>query len=364
MAGSRSTYAAFLLVLGPLFESALSLAVVRFTAQGLGGSVARLLVAAPLLLVGGLGVASLVFSPGPLMGWIMLHFLIAMPLSLVFAFARGHQDLQVEGVAGTGGKLGLIPAVLWSVQGEASAVGAARALVMASTLGWILLLPFLPRMVGRWRRRGSDTGPVASELFVLSTVAFTSLMMLRAPLFGLEALTGGAVVGVFATAQRIVEIGFVAPQAVMLALFPVLAAGRRPPSSIGARMFAGGVASALLITGAAVWVVPRAYPDGSGIVALVVQTAPAIPAVFLGSLFTQMLLARGRARAWLAATVAGATVAIVGVMTMVPLAGASGAAWATVMAEWTVAGLSYWLLRPSPADPAPPEPAPRGPAAP
>ena len=349
-------YAIAMVCVGPLFDTALGMSVVRWAARGDGVPARRVLRAAPAILWVITGIAFAIAPAGSIYRWLAVHFALALPLSLLFAFARGHGDLRVEGVAGSLSKVALVPALLVAIAtGGGDAPAAARAMACSAAVGWLGVIPFAPLLRRRWRELAvrtpspgdGGTRPVG-PVVLLVVVATTGLLMLRVPILLLSRLEGASAAGVFATAQRWVEAGYAVPQAIMLALFPSLAAARSRGGGLrrlGTSFLGLGAALSLALALVARFVIPRVYgPRGLEIAPALLVLALSVPAVCIGTLATQSLAAADRTDAWLGASLAGLGVVVGGSVLLGP-GGPLGVAAACVAAEVTVATVSVALLR-------------------
>lgn len=357
-------YAGFLLVVQPLFETAVTSLLVRAASRGDEATVHRLLTRSLLALLPPVAAAALLAATGslpPAVGWLAGAFALSVPMQLAFAVARGRERFDLEGIAGTLQKGALLPlAALLARAGVADERMPAMALAASMAVGAVAL--GLLGLAGRFpAARGTRDGvavPLVRETILLALLASVGILSLRLDL----ALLGGFVdlraAGLFQTALRWVEIGFVLPYALMLATFPTLAATADPRGELRRALprFAGAaVVGTAVVVVAARLAVPRLYPESGGEIAgLVFWLLPAIPAVAAGTLFGQALVARERTSAALATAGLALAVHALAGLALVPGFGVEGAAVALVAAEiagGTAALLAARRLVPGPGQP-------------
>lgn len=349
-------YALALLLLQPFFDTAVSTTLVQRRAAGDLGAARALLHVAARALAGTLavGACAALIARAPVALLLAAAFALALPLQWAFALFRGRAELEVEGQAGTLAKLLLPPlALAFAACGLRDARLPALALVTSAALGWLALVILFG---ARWRNearrlRGARAAQISPwpTTFDVALLAALGLVALRLDLLLLSAWAPLAEVGRYATASRWVEAAYVAPHALMLAIFPRLAAGRETRAELrrAVRAFAYAAAPVTLAAYAVVrLVVPRAYPaEGDVIAALALRLVPCIPAVFAGTLGAQALVALGHARRAAAVTAAALVVRLAVALVAIPRMGAAGAALACVAGEIGLGAASALALR-------------------
>jgi O-antigen/teichoic acid export membrane protein len=348
-------WAALLLVLQPALEAAAGTLLVRAAARGEGATtrrVARTAVGGVASLAAFLGLLSFgVRALPPVWGWLGAAFAALLPLTLLFASARGRGRFELEGIAGTAQKVFLPPLLLLLAGEGADETLPAKVLLLSALPGWAAAFLVLARRPLPSVPSPSGPAPSAAatvrEAVLLALLAATSFLALRADLGLLGAFRGLRDVGLFATASRWVEAAYVLPFGAMLALFPTLASER--PGAHRLRRAAGLFGAAGLLGGAAVaagalLLAPRLYGDAGGeIAAIVVRLAPAALPVSLSTLFGQALVARERTGLALAAALTSLSAHLAVSVVLIPAFGPAGAAWAAVAGE-TVGAVAAALL--------------------
>lgn len=349
-------WAALLLVLQPALEAAAGTLLVRASARGDGstaGRVARSAASAVAALAALLGLAAFAFrAVAPVWGWLGLSFAGLLPLSLLFAVARGRGRFDLEGIAGTVQKACLPPLLLLLARDGADETLPAKALLLSAVPGWAAAAFLLAR-----RPLGRPAAPLpappvpsatAREALLLAALAATSFLALRADLGLLGALRGLREVGLFATASRWVEAAYVLPYGAMLAFFPTLAAespGAARLRRAGALFAASGWFGGAAVAAGALLLAPRLYAGaGSEIASIVLRLAPAALPVALSTLCGQALVARERTPLALVGALAGLAVHLALSVALIPRLGPAGAAWAAVAGETAGAAAAALLL--------------------
>lgn len=350
-------WAALLLVLQPALEAAAGTLLVRASARGDRGTaarVARAAVGAVAALAALLALSAFALRlVAPVWGWLGLSFAALLPLSLLFAAARGRGRFDLEGIAGTVQKACLPPLLLLLAAEGADETLPAKALLLSAVPGWAAAALLLSRRpLGRPAAPPAEA-PAASatarEALLLAALAAASFLALRADLGLLGAFRDLREVGLFATASRWVEAAHVLPYGAMLAFFPTLAAER--PGAARLRRAAAFFAAAGLLGGAAVaagalLVAPRLYAGPGGeIASVVLRLAPAALPVAVSTLCGQALVARERTPLALVGALAGLAAHLAVSVALVPSLGPAGAAWGTVAGETAGAAAAALLLR-------------------
>ncbi len=346
-------YTVILMVCQPLLDFSLNMVVVKYTARDEPAVVRRAFVFAlgflPLLLVCLYLVALVGPWPHDLVGLLLGAFGLSLSLNLVFSYFRGLEDLQVEGVVGGASKL-LGPLLLFSLV----ALGAggpdpgpwlpALALVGTGVGGWLLLAALYPgrlrAMVATLRAAAATARSGLSlvrEGLALGAVGLVGVLYLRVDVVMLGAMVGEAEVGFYSTASKIVEAAFIVPHVLMLVVFPRLV--KAPDTAPLLRRFSwllGGlsVVAAAGVVALGAWAVPLAYGSSlSRISTMVFALAPTVVPVYLGYLFTQVLVVRDLQGRYLAIAAAGLALNLLLNALLIPLYQGIGAAAATVATE-------------------------------
>jgi O-antigen/teichoic acid export membrane protein len=348
-------WAALLLVLQPALEAAAGTLLVRAAARGDGATTRRVgltaagSVAALAALLGLLALASRV---APVWGWLAVSFAALLPLSLLFATARGRGRFEIEGIAGTVQKACLPPLLLLLAREGIDETLPAKVLLLSAAPGWAVAVLLLARRP--LPAIPPPPGPVPSrartgrEALLLAALAATSFLALRADLGLLGAFRDLRDVGLFATASRWVEAAYVLPFGAMLAFFPTLAAERPDGARLrrAAGLFAAaGVLGGAVVAAAAFVLAPHLYGDaGAEIAATVLLLAPAALPVALSTLCGQALVAREETLLALCAALLSLAVHLAFSLALVPALGPAGAAWAAVAGETAGAAASALLL--------------------
>lgn len=349
-------WAALLLVLQPALEAAAGTLLVRASARGDGptaGRVARAAAGAVAALAALLALAAFAFrAVAPVWGWLGLSFAGLLPLSLLFAAARGRGRFDLEGIAGTVQKACLPPLLLLLARDGADETLPAKVLLLSAVPGWAAAALLLAR-----RPLGRPAAPppaprepsaTAREALLLAALAATSFLALRADLGLLGALRGLREVGLFATASRWVEAAYVLPYGAMLAFFPTLAAERPGAARLrraGALFAASGSLGGAAVAAGALLLGPRLYAGAGGeIASIVLRLAPAALPVALSTLCGQALVARERTPLALVGALAGLAVHLALSVALIPRLGPAGAAWAAVAGETAGAAAAALLL--------------------
>lgn len=346
-------YTVLLVVLQPLLDFSLNMVVVKYTARDDPAVVRRAIFFAvgllPVLLVCLYLVALATSWPADLLGLLLVYFGLSLSLNLVFSYYRGREDLQVEGVVGGLSKL-LGPVLLFGL--VALGVGApdpgpwlpALALVGVGIGGWLLLVVFYP---GRLRTMVAALGAAAPsartgssllrEGLALGAVGLVGVLYLRIDVVMLGAMVGDREVGFYFTATRFLETAFIVPHILMLAVFPRLVkASTIAPLVWRFTWLLGGLslAATAWVVALGHWVVPLIYDSSlTRISTLVYALAPAVLPVFLGYLFTQVLIAKDLQGRYLVIATGGLVLNVVLNALLIPHYLGVGAAVATVATE-------------------------------
>jgi O-antigen/teichoic acid export membrane protein len=361
-------YATLLLILQPVFDTAVNTMLVRAAARGEAALVQKLarraLQALAAVLIAGFLIADLIGLPA-VWSWLLGSLALSLPLGMVFAISRGSGRFDVEGVVGSLQKLSLLPLLVWLAAAAIPETAPAQALLLSALVGWFLLASVYGRRWFASSRRAPALELAApgreslSEILRLTALAAVSLVYLRIDLALLGWFTDFADVGLYATAARWVEALAVVPYGVMLALFPRLSLRRPSPAELGQALRLFGWLGLLLCAAGLLlgqFVIPRLYAGATGgaLGPLLVLLSPWPLAVSLGMFCSQTLVASGRSSLALAASLAGLVTHLMLALPAIPVLGVRGAAMAAVGTEIAVACVSGLLLRRSLRDAAAP----------
>ena len=158
----------------------------------------------------------------------------------------------------------------------------------------------------------------------------------------LTTLRGDHENGIYAAAQRLTEIIYFVPVAMMAAANPTLLRSyQRDGEEYGRRLgrvfsllFWGAIVIAIGVSALSGWIVMRLFGPGfraaGPVLAIQVWSAPAL---FLGVAQTNWFVARGRQRALMLRSVVGAVTSLIANLWLVPPLGARGAAIAMVISQ-------------------------------
>jgi PST family polysaccharide transporter len=195
----------------------------------------------------------------------------------------------------------------------------------------------------RWRFAAARARALLASSWPLLLSSFAVVVYTRTDQVMLTLMRGDAENGIYAAAQRLSEILYFVPVAVMAAANPaLLRAHQEGPAAYESRL---GRVFALLAWSASIFALPISllsswivttlfgaeFRASGPVLALHVWAAPA---VFLGVAQATWFVAEGRGRALLARTLAGALLNMALNVALIPRFGASGAAMATLVAQW------------------------------
>ena len=372
-------YAALMLIFQPWLDSAPALLVTKSVALGAVSTVAEVIriwhrVVPPVMVVATV-VLYLAGAPMRIVSPLMLMLLFLFWQNLVFALYRGAEEFRLEGIAGGLSKL-LAPALLvvaataWrdrlllaSVPSLALLASTAFAVAICAAWAWPTLRFLLSgsspdgraldRVLADLRPSPDDGAidrvPISSVLrqtLVFGLVLVTNSVYLRLDVVMLGWLGNAEQVGDYFVASRWLEAFFVVPQVALWVYLPAVARGDRPAVFVRLLAFlgAGGVLAAVACSLLARFALIHLYSDSPQIPELLRVLAPTTVAVYLAYLFTQWLMVRERERYGLLVAVLGLAVNFGLNLLLIERYGATGAAWATVATEASVALLAAFLV--------------------
>lgn len=307
-------------------------------------------------------------------------------IATLFALAVGYRDIQVLGVlaAGTGLLFTMVQA-LFTVPlqttmrfGRATALdllrqvlaaGGVIGLVLAgATLGWFFLVPAfaggvmllatvavvrdsvpkLPILAPRaWGALLHDTLPFAVATAIYAAYFRVAIIVMSVGASRLET-------GFFATSYRVVEVLIAMPAIAVTAAFPVLVRAERNDHArferatlrmIELALTAGVFTATALVLAAPLIIDLLTPPEGHPAITVLRLQAPAMIATFVSVTCMFALLAlRRQMRILVANTIAFGASVVLSVI-LVATSAADGAALATTIAEFLLAGTIFVLLR-------------------
>lgn len=346
------TYTVLLLLLQPFLDTAIGTIIVKYTSRGNRPNVRRAACfLGKALLVAACGItAATLIAPGhfpilPLLGGAVLG---SIGLSTVFAWRRGLEDFRLEGLVGSAHKvLVLVALAALTAMGLGGPSAAASALFAGVVGAWFLTTTFFRGILRDFRHfitedqdDASSTAALLREGLVLGAVGVVGLLYLRIDIVMLGLLSGDAEVGFYFTAARVLEASFIIPHVVMLVVFPRLARLGGVRTLLGKTLTAlglSGILAAMALAATGRWIVPHFYGAAWARTGeILVLLSFAAPAVFLGYVLTQALVAEDLQERYLVVAVIGLTLNVGLNLVLIPIFGGAGAAGATVATEIVV----------------------------
>ncbi|MDE3089646.1 MAG: flippase [Chloroflexota bacterium] len=224
----------------------------------------------------------------------------------------------------------------------------------AAFLSAVLCYSYIPGFAFLWRIQRGELTSIARRAAPFAALVALGVLYQRIGVLILPALAGDATTGWFSAAARIVESMKIAPQALLGALFPVLAhrlhrgqESRLARSALRISLGLGALA-ALVVSVTAQPLTDLIYGSGfaASITALQVLAWALIPYAFTANVALE-LVARGREGSVLKGNLIGVLFALVLFLILVPAYGLLGASWAVVGSEWVQAGIFYFIRRAS-----------------
>jgi O-antigen/teichoic acid export membrane protein len=246
---------------------------------------------------------------------------------------------------------------LWLLAAGAELVWLAVAVVVEACLHsavlalWLARTPDRPH--GRWHWDGRLARDLLRQAAPLLVAGAVVMIYMKSDVVLLSALTDHTQTGLYALAQKMSEVLYIVPVAIVDSLYPLLAA-RRSHSATAAPagdqlLFDLAAASAWVVAAAGVavsagivrWVFGDAYAPTAGLFAVHAWTCVMVA---LDTARQRWLVAAGleRRAPWLAGT--GACVAIALNLALIPWLGALGAAWAALGASAVCALLASFAF--------------------
>jgi len=241
-------------------------------------------------------------------------------------------------------------AMLVGLSGGARATGLGVAHLIGSIVGLTLVARQLHKLGSPYRVRGTDWSDVATTVRRSAQVGVENvfgMLLFRSDTPLVAALAGSVVAAHYAVTYRIVETTLFLSWTLVNATFPVVAAGRRDPSSVreditrtlsvGAGLYGAFAAVSLSAPSALVGIFGAEYRDTAGPILTALAFAPL--GFFVLQLFATSLISAERYLDSMTLTVGAFTANLVGNLILIPQIGAVGAA-ITTTAAYAVAGLA------------------------
>lgn len=286
-----------------------------------------------------------------LTAFLALHFVSNSIQQVSFGVFRGREDLRVESL--------LLPAqnllaLLWIaaalVQGWNDPWVGAAGLAVSRLAGTLVLLPNLHKLPFK----DSPEPPVRFGKLLKEAVSLGAVLVLIQLYFRVDTamlgwMRGEAEVALYSAAYIILEGTFFIPALVTASLIGSMSRFKEFHNSFrkGLKVLsASGVGIGITVALLAPWGFDTFYPDDfreSGF--LLRWLAPVIPFVFWGYLTTQALVALDRNRSFLGITMTGLLLNVLLNWWLIPLSGAKGAAWATLLTEALIPLLCMLVIR-------------------
>lgn len=346
------TYTLLLLLFQPILDTAIGTIIVKYTAREEWPKVGQAIRFLGIAVIGSaLGIAAM--SPFvPQQSDVVLLLggavLCAIALNGVFAWRRGLQDFRMEGIVGGFQKVtSLLALILLAFSGFKGPTAAAAAMVLGVICAWALaggafrtpLRQFIQLVKSR-STDGTSTVSLIREGIVLGAVGVVGLLYLRIDVVMLGLFIGDSEVGFYFTAARILESSFIVPHIVMLVVFPRLANSAGARNLLKRTVIGLGLLSVLatiVLAASGRWIIPQIYgADWTHTGQILTLLSLAAPAVFLGYVLTQTLVAGDLQERYLVVAVTGLALNIALNLVLIPRFGGMGAAGATVLTEWIV----------------------------
>ena len=345
-------YTVLLVICQPLLDFSLSMIVVKYTARNELAVVRRAFIFGlgflPVLLLGLYIGAVLLPFPQHLIGLLLIYLGLSLSLNLIFSYFRGLEQLQVEGVIGSLHKM-LGPTLLFAFFAMGYHEDWLPALAMAGMAGggWVLLATLysgkIRSLFDALKYARSSTRSALSmcrEGIALGGVGLVGLLYLRVDVVMLGTMVGPEEVGYYFTASKFVEAAFIAPHVLMLVVFPrlVKATDMRPLMRRMSWILGGLSLVALMgVLALATWVIPFFYdPSLTRISTLMIVLAPTVMPVYLGYLFTQVLVVRDQQNRYLIIAFSGLLLNLVLNALLIPIYQGCGAAISTLITELVI----------------------------
>ncbi len=293
----------------------------------------------------------------PLALALCVHFVSNAATQVGLGILRGREDLRTESI--------LLPlqnllalavlALAWWLAGSEPWVGAVG-LALSRFVGVVVLW----RRLGRFRLGTRPDAQLRFHSLVREALSLGMVLLLIQLYFRIDTamlgwLRGDAAVAPYAAAYTILEGTFTLPAVVMAALIGALSRSAEFEESFRRGWKVLSAAGLSLGVGAFVlgpWFFETFYPaDFAEAGVLLRILAPVIPLVYWGFLTTQSLVALDRQRIYLGITSCGLLVNASLNWWWIPLYGAEGAAWATLVTEAMIplaCGVAIWRIRYAP----------------
>lgn len=295
------------------------------------------------------------------LGYLLGAQLIGSWVELAGIVLRSRGRIAREGALLTTLRLGWLGAGIWTVvNGRGSGAGIAgvgneNLETLASTL-FVSSLPALGLALMLLTRSGGSsfhsvpgaaTLALVKQAFPLAATTAITLLYLRADLLLVGALRGSTEAGLFQSAFRLFEATFVLSGGIAAGTFPFLAArvGRRGFEGLSWFVFGLELGVAAPLAGLFIvfgdHIVALVYGDGfRGAAPVLAFLGAALVAVFVNAATTHLLVAAGRTGRLLFSMIVRLVVGITLDFLLIPVWGATGAAVAVAVAEWSLLAAS------------------------
>jgi O-antigen/teichoic acid export membrane protein len=247
-------------------------------------------------------------------------------------------------------------------------------LILAPSVFWLIVLFVIEQLINgslitiQYARRSGNpafsrpdrryTAALAKSATPLAISGIANQINLRSDILILQAISGSFSVGLYSAAARLSEILYVLPTAYMNATFPSLLDLRKKHGG-GSRQYRShlqqgfdsafwfGVVVAGTVSLCATWIVQLLFGNDYSASAAVLQVhVLACPFVFMAAILSKWIVAENRLWLSLVRHVVGAVLSVALNLTLIPIYGIVGSAWATVV-SYAAASYLFCFLSPS-----------------
>jgi len=211
-----------------------------------------------------------------------------------------------------------------------------------STLALVVAFRRQPDAPRGWRFRRDQARRLLGDAWPLFLNGIAVVVSVRVDQMILTAIHGPHENGIYAASQRLTEVIYYIPVAVLAAANPALlrahqqdaAAYTRRLQRVFSALALGGLAIAIGVSALAPWIVRLLFGDGfartAPVLAIQVWTAPML---FLGVVQTNWFIAHDRQRGLLLRSAVAAALSVALNLALVPALGARGAAITTLVSQ-------------------------------
>lgn len=345
----------------PLVEMGLDMVVVKWVSRGMP-AVARkaffiritaALIVLPVLFL----MARFIHVEKGLLYMLFFYIVLIVLQNTAFSLFRGMENMKPEGIMVFLQRvLALLLLPVGVSLGLRNAWLGAASLLSAAVLTTSAVFLVYRRPLSAAFRAGADHAGASLEYrdlikegLTLGGVTLLWLIYFRIDSVMLGLLRGDMDVAIYNVAYKLMEGAIFVPGVIMLVFFPQLARPGMFKKIFGELLFAlvmlGLAASAALylFSPGLVRMIYGAGFETSGSVLRILSLA--LFPIFLGHLVTQSLVSRDMHGAYLLAALTGTILNIMLNFALIPRFGATGAAWATVVTEATVASFCGYFIR-------------------